>query len=81
MIVSLLLKEQNLPLAILETCWCCLFVGFCTCYLDVSLLLSVASVSDDQTCLLENWESIYHTSVLVSLGQACTQTFLLLNYY
>lgn len=35
--------------------------------------LSVASVTDEQTCLLENWQSVYHISGLVSLGQVCTQ--------
>ena len=80
MIVSLLLKEQNLPLAILETCWSCLLFLVHVIWMCL-FFLSVASVSDDQTCLLENWESIYHTSILVSLGQACTQTFLLLKYY
>lgn len=80
MTISLLLKEQNLPLAILETCWSCLLFLVHVIWICL-FFLSVASVSDDQTCLLEKWKSIYHTAVLVSLEQARIQAFLLLNYY
>lgn len=58
-----------------------LYVVSRTCYLDMSFFLSVASVSNDQPCLLENWKLIYHISILVCLGKACVQAFLLLNYY
>lgn len=67
----MLLKEQK-P----ETCWSCLlFVVSCARYLDVScfVYLSVASVSDEQTCLLENRQSVQHISGLVYLGQAGSQ--------
>lgn len=74
---SLLLKEQNYSGNTRNLL--VLFVVSCTCYLDVLFCLFVCSVSDKQTCLLENWQSVYRISGLVSLGQVCTQA-LLFNY-
>lgn len=72
---SLLLKEQNLHWQYQKP------VGLVCCFLYmlsgyVLFCLSLASVSDEQSCLLKDWQSVYRISGSVSLGQACTQNLI-----